>query len=122
VHSHTRLSVYMDCRRYEICAFATFVLPDSECPGRINSYEFRCPKNQQEFNKAFYEVNTTMAAHTLEAALDDMQKEKHITFAQCKENYSKTKPKNRRFAPVGFLKSVRRDLTVRDVNTGLALY
>lgn len=51
VHSHTRIALWVDCKRIEVCAFATFVLPDEQCPGRVNSYEKRCPANAADFIK-----------------------------------------------------------------------
>ncbi|RPA77382.1 hypothetical protein BJ508DRAFT_330235 [Ascobolus immersus RN42] len=57
VHSHTHLGLHTGVcgENAQICTFATFVLPDSMCPGRVNSFKLRCPKSQEEFNKILYD-------------------------------------------------------------------
>ncbi|RPA82825.1 hypothetical protein BJ508DRAFT_360800 [Ascobolus immersus RN42] len=58
VHSHTQLSIFAECSidlYARICTFATFVLPDSECPGRPNSYQLRCPTSLEQLNKILYD-------------------------------------------------------------------
>src|SRR5690606_15489148 len=81
VHSHTILAVFHNCRRYEICAFATFVLPNSECPDRPNSFNLRCPLSEDEFKvKTLYKMtHGLIPADAVQSMLDGKSK----TIEQC---------------------------------------
>ncbi|RPA82525.1 hypothetical protein BJ508DRAFT_89442 [Ascobolus immersus RN42] len=56
VHSHTSLYLFTGCdvEFARVCTFATFVLPDSECPDRVNSFKLRCPNSREDLDKAWY--------------------------------------------------------------------
>ncbi|RPA73158.1 hypothetical protein BJ508DRAFT_54431 [Ascobolus immersus RN42] len=117
VHSHTRLAVFVDCMRIEVCAFATFVLPDSDCPGRVNSYELRCPKNQDELDKS--KLNK---GNLLGLALPGMLNGTHITPAQCSEKKNTPAMRLRRTGFGGYNRPADGAIAIRDTNTGMSLY
>ncbi|RPA75819.1 hypothetical protein BJ508DRAFT_417913 [Ascobolus immersus RN42] len=55
IHSHTHLALFTECGIYaQICTFATFALPDEQCPDRVNSYTLRCPDSLERLNKIRY--------------------------------------------------------------------
>ncbi|RPA83175.1 hypothetical protein BJ508DRAFT_413611 [Ascobolus immersus RN42] len=116
VRSHTIFAVFNRCMRHEICAFATFVLPDSECPGRVNSFETRCPLNEKEFSvKSMYKmtrgpINSADLAKMLDGTSDNIE--------QCIAKMNAA-PAKRRSIPFGFNTHA---LATRDTNTALALY
>lgn len=97
IHSHTRLSVNIICKTVEICAFATFVLPDSQCPDRPNSYTTRCPSSAASLPDRI--------TPQIQAALLDGT---HIKPSGCKN----PPPPTRR----------RRDLALRSPHRSLAIY
>ncbi|RPA77381.1 hypothetical protein BJ508DRAFT_330234 [Ascobolus immersus RN42] len=61
IYSHTHLALFTGyCGiNVPICTFATFVLPDELCPGRVNSYKLRCPDSIEQFNKIKYDVQNS---------------------------------------------------------------
>ncbi|RPA77380.1 hypothetical protein BJ508DRAFT_364470 [Ascobolus immersus RN42] len=64
IHSHTHLGIFTgECNMWaQICTFATFVLPDSACPGRVNSYNLRCPHLLEDLNKIMFDKKPYWAA------------------------------------------------------------
>ncbi|RPA71867.1 hypothetical protein BJ508DRAFT_419743 [Ascobolus immersus RN42] len=125
VHSHTRFNLYIDCELHEICSFATFVLPDSECPDRPNSFNRRCPLSQEEWdtkgtkNRMFVRIN--------EFPIADLLAGKSPTIEECKELAKKAPPTRRvykvntkKYKPK--TKIFTRALSVRDPNRAVVLH
>ncbi|RPA85542.1 hypothetical protein BJ508DRAFT_178098 [Ascobolus immersus RN42] len=136
IHSHTRLGFFANCTYVELCAFATFVLPDSQCPGRVNSYKMRCSISNQAELFSSWQYN--LFASTIirpeqqkeyEDVVKGMSEGSHITPAECSERTSARLRLARRqeagtpAAPIAqYPQTSDLDRRIPSIETGLILY